>query len=67
MIVIIDYGVGNLGSVHNMLRKCGVKSKISNSKDDIINAEKFILPGVGHFSVGMKARHLPRNECYFLD
>ena len=53
MIVIIDYGVGNLGSVHNMLRKCGVKSKISNSKDDIINAEKFILPGVGHFSVGM--------------
>ena len=53
MIIVIDYGIGNVGSVHNMLRKCGVKSKISNLLDDIKNADKFILPGIGHFAEGM--------------
>lgn len=53
MIIVIDYGIGNVGSVHNMLRKCGAKSKISNLKNDIIDAEKLILPGVGHFAEGM--------------
>lgn len=53
MIIVIDYGIGNVGSVHNMLRKCGVKSKISNLKSDIIDADKLILPGVGHFAEGM--------------
>lgn len=53
MIVIVDYGVGNVGSVHNMLRKIGVKSRVSCVKEDIQNAEKLILPGVGHFGHGM--------------
>jgi glutamine amidotransferase len=53
MITIIDYGAGNLGSIQNMIRKIGFKSKISSNKEDILNAEKLILPGVGSFDFGM--------------
>lgn len=53
MIVIVDYGVGNVGSVQNMLRKVGAKSRISGKQADIEDADKLILPGVGHFSHGM--------------
>lgn len=53
MVVIIDYGVGNLVSIKNMLGKIGVEAIISSKKDDIINADKLILPGVGSFDYGM--------------
>lgn len=53
MIVIIDYGVGNINSIKNMLKKIGVESKISSSVDDIRSADKLILPGVGNFGYGM--------------
>lgn len=53
MIVIIDYGVGNVGSVLNMLRKVGARARISADKADIEAADKLILPGVGHFGRGM--------------
>lgn len=53
MIVIVDYGMGNLGSVTNMLKKVGAEFKISISKDDIVNAKKLILPGVGSFEKGI--------------
>lgn len=53
MIVIVDYGVGNLRSVENMLRKADATAKISRDPDDIESAEKLILPGVGHFDHGM--------------
>ena len=53
MITIIDYGAGNLGSIQNMIRKIGFKSKISSNKEDILIAEKLILPGVGSFDFGM--------------
>lgn len=49
MITIIDYGVGNLASVQNMLKSCGFQSHISSSADDISVADKLILPGVGAF------------------
>ena len=54
MIVIVDYGVGDLGSVKNMLKKAGTEVKISDSKNDIMMADKVILPGVGHFDYGMQ-------------
>ena len=54
MIVIVDYKLGNLGSIKNMLDKIGVKSKISSNRKDIISAKKIILPGVGSFDNGMK-------------
>lgn len=53
MILIFDYGVGNLASIANMLKKVGVKSKISNDEQDLAAADKIILPGVGSFEYGM--------------
>jgi len=54
MIVIVDYGVGNLNSVANMVRKAGGDVLVSNSCEDILRADKLLLPGVGHFDYGMK-------------
>lgn len=34
MILIVDYGIGNLGSIHNMLKKIGVDSIVSSDHDD---------------------------------
>jgi len=49
MIAIVDYGVGNLTSIQNMLKKGGVNSIISSDKTEIENSEKLILPGMGAF------------------
>lgn len=54
MVVIIDYKLGNLGSIKNMLLKIGYESIISNRLDDISQADHLILPGVGSFDNGMK-------------
>jgi len=54
MIAIVDYGLGNLGSIQNMLKKIGYKSLISHSSQDIEQADKLILPGVGAFDKGME-------------
>ena len=53
MITIIDYGLGNLESIVNMLKKLGHTKKISQNKEDLLNATKLILPGVGSFDTGM--------------
>jgi glutamine amidotransferase len=50
---IIDYGAGNIGSIQNMIRRLGGSSFIIQSPNEIINAEKIILPGVGRFDYGM--------------
>ena len=54
MIVVLDYGVGNLGSVCNMLRLSGSDICISSDPKLILSADKLVLPGVGHFDHGMK-------------
>jgi glutamine amidotransferase len=54
VIVIVDYGVGNVASVLNMLRKVGAKARVSGSAADIEASEKLILPGIGHFGHGMR-------------
>lgn len=54
MIVIIDYGIGNLASVLNMFKKIGVRDvKVSGNADEIAAAAKLLLPGVGAFDAGM--------------
>ena len=53
MIVIIDYGVGNLSSVFNALQAIGVQAEITNDPEKIRAADKIILPGVGAFKAGM--------------
>lgn len=55
MITIIDYGAGNLTSIKNMLKKAGhLDVEISADPETIKNADKLILPGVGHFDYGMR-------------
>lgn len=54
MIVIVDYDVGNVGSIANMLRKIGADVAVSSSAADIEQADKIILPGVGSFDHGMR-------------
>ena len=49
MIVIVDYGMGNIGSLKNILKKIGHQAIISNDLNEIRNASKLILPGVGAF------------------
>lgn len=54
MIVLIDYGVGNLYSVEKAVAFVGGDVKISSDAEDIQRAEKIILPGVGAFGDCMK-------------
>lgn len=54
MIVIIDYNMGNLGSIKNMIKKIGSNAIISSDPEDILKADKLILPGVGAFDNGMR-------------
>ena len=49
MIAIIDYGIGNLGSVKNALDYLGFDNVITSDKNQILSADKVILPGVGAF------------------
>lgn len=53
LIAIIDYGLGNLGSIANMLRVVGEKSVITRDPQKIYSADRLILPGVGAFDTGM--------------
>ncbi|ALP91146.1 MULTISPECIES: imidazole glycerol phosphate synthase subunit HisH [Clostridium] len=53
MIVIIDYGMGNLKSVRNALNYLGIENKISDDYDEIRKADALILPGVGAFPDAM--------------
>jgi imidazole glycerol-phosphate synthase subunit HisH len=54
MITIVDYGMGNLGSIFNMFKKIGFASKISSDIEEIKAASKIVLPGVGAFDNAMK-------------
>ena len=54
MIVIIDYGMGNLKSVRNALNYLGIENKISANPDEIRSADALILPGVGAFPDAME-------------
>ena len=55
MITIVDYGVGNLGSIVNMLKKVGFKASASSDPAVLRQAEKLILPGA--FDAGMRKLH----------
>ncbi|WP_353106629.1 imidazole glycerol phosphate synthase subunit HisH [Acetoanaerobium noterae] len=54
MIAVIDYGVGNVGSIINMLKKIGDTPILAKNASDIKKADKLILPGVGSFDTGMR-------------
>lgn len=55
MIAIVNYGLGNLGSIQNMLKKVGATNvEIAETPDQLERASKIILPGVGAFDSGMQ-------------
>ncbi|GAB6155710.1 imidazole glycerol phosphate synthase subunit HisH [Desulfosporosinus burensis] len=54
MIAVIDYGIGNVGSIINMFHKIGVPSVLTKDIDQVEKAEKLILPGIGAFDIGMQ-------------
>ena len=54
MVVIIDYGMGNVGSLVKVLNSLKVNNKVVTKRDELKNASKIILPGVGNFSKAME-------------
>lgn len=54
MITIVDYGLGNVGSVANMFNKIGTRARIATRAADLASASALVLPGVGHFDAGMR-------------
>lgn len=57
MIVIVDIGMGNLGSIINMLKKIKIEAKISSDPEEIAGSDKLIFPGVGAFDNAMQSLH----------
>lgn len=54
MITVVDYGMGNLGSIMNMLKKMGVRAEVTSDAARIRSASRLIIPGVGAFDAGMR-------------
>ena len=53
MTIVVDYELGNVGSLLNMLKKAGVQAKLSGDPEVIRQATRLFLPGVGAFDTGM--------------
>lgn len=56
-ILIIDYGMGNIGSLRNMFRRIGFDTYVASDAQSILRAPKFLLPGVGAFDAAMQRIH----------
>jgi glutamine amidotransferase len=52
-IIIIDYQLGNLYSVNQVFKHLGHETFVTNNKEDILNADYLVLPGVGAFGDAM--------------
>ena len=57
MITIIDYGMGNVGSICNMFKRIGMKVEVTGDANRIAAARKLLLPGVGAFDAAMSRIH----------
>lgn len=54
-VSIVDYGLGNLGSVVNMFKRIGTEVRTISSPDDVASSDRVLLPGIGAFDHGMAA------------
>ncbi len=52
-VSIVDYGLGNLGSVVNMLKRAGTDARLVSTPEELLASERVLLPGVGAFDEGM--------------
>lgn len=53
-VSVIGYGLGNLGSVLNMLRRIGDDPRTATTPEEIAASERLLLPGIGAFDTGMR-------------
>jgi glutamine amidotransferase len=53
-VAIVDYGMGNLHSVKRKLERVGVHPRVTSDPDELVRADKLLLPGVGHFGKAME-------------
>uniref|UniRef100_UPI0040484F20 imidazole glycerol phosphate synthase subunit HisH n=1 Tax=Limnohabitans sp. TaxID=1907725 RepID=UPI0040484F20 len=53
-ILVVDYGMGNVGSILNMLHHIGASADVAKHPEQLIGARGIILPGVGHFDSAME-------------
>lgn len=54
MISILSYGMGNIGSLVNMLDHIGIRNKVISSPEEVVISDKLLLPGVGAFGKAME-------------
>jgi glutamine amidotransferase len=54
MIAVVDYGMGNLGAIQNMLRRIGIAAEVTGDAATLARAAKILLPGVGAFDTAME-------------
>lgn len=54
MITIINYGCGNIKAIQNVYHKLSIQTKVANRYEDLLDAKKLILPGVGAFDFAMQ-------------
>lgn len=54
MVTIVDYGMGNLGSIQNMFKRIGVSAEVTSDAAVIARSGKILLPGVGSFDSAMR-------------
>lgn len=52
-LIVVDYGVGNLGSIARAFERIGAPSKLSGDVEEIRGSKQLVLPGVGHFGEAM--------------
>jgi glutamine amidotransferase len=53
-VSLVSYGLGNLGSVVNMLKRVGAESRLVSTPDEILGSDRLLLPGIGAFDTGMR-------------
>ena len=57
MLIILDYGIGNLSSIHKMFERAGVEARISGDPAEVVKATQLLLPGMGNFDNCMEQFH----------
>lgn len=53
-VSLVSYGLGNLGSVANMLRRVGAEVRLVGTADEILDSDRVLLPGIGSFDTGVR-------------
>jgi imidazole glycerol-phosphate synthase subunit HisH len=54
-VSIVNYGIGNTGSICNMFRKLRIEAEVVSTEKSLVNAKRLILPGIGAFGACMRA------------